>query len=211
MNFILMIEDYLQKTDNFFKEKSQKDVYYIYLMIIGVIVAIAYPFYDLSVDEFTNAKNKVKEISVKINSDKAFLQVNPETKIVQLSQDIKKLATELQINIDNNEYIKSKIETISSLIYDERAWGEYLSSISTNAKKYNIQIINFTNKYATNNESFGHILDISIQFKSDYSNAIKFINSLEKSELVVDVHDISMRAEDALNTKLDISVWGITY
>ncbi|QOY53932.1 type 4a pilus biogenesis protein PilO [Candidatus Sulfurimonas marisnigri] len=211
MNFKLTVEDYLQKIDNFFKEKSKKDTYYVYIMVAGVVTALAYPFYDLSVDEFTNVKKKVTEITKKINADKAFLQVNPETKIVKLNQEIKRFETELQINRDNNEYIKSKIETISSLIYDERAWGEYLSSISTNAKKYKIKIINFTNKYATNNKSFGHILDINIQLQGNYSNTLKFINSLEKSELVVDAHDISMKAEDALNTKLDISVWGITY
>lgn len=211
MNFKLLVEDYLQKIDNFFKEKSQKDTYYVYIMIIGMIAALAYPFYDLSVDEFTNAKNKVKKITANINADKSYLQVNPEVKVVKLNQDIKRLGSELQINKDNNEYIKGKIEAISSLIYDERAWGEYLNSISKNAVRYNVKILNFTNKIATNNEAFGHILDIGLQVKGNYSNTLKFINSLEKSELVVDIHDIDVKAENALNTKLDISVWGITY
>jgi len=211
MNFKLMLENYLQRIDSYFKEKSQKDVYMIYIMIFALSAALAYPFYDLSLDEFENSKNKVKEVSRKINADKAYLRANPESNIDKLNTEIKKLEAELLVTKDNNQYIKSKIETISSLIYDEVAWGQYLSSISINAKKHRMKIINFTNSYSENNESFGHILDITLKVKGSHSNTMKFINSLEQSELVVDIHDFNIKAQDALSTDLNISVWGITY
>lgn len=211
MNVKLILEDYLHKIDGFFKEKSQKDTYYVYIMIVGIIGAIAYPFYDLSTEEFVAAKEKVSSTSSKINMDKAYLAANPETKIVMIDREIKKLEAELLINKENNEYIKSKIDTISALVYDERAWGEYIDSISANAKKYNVKVLTFTNEYAKNDEAFGHILDISLEVQGNYTNTLRFINSLEKSELVVDIHDLSVKAEDALNTNLNISVWGITY
>ncbi|MDA7817729.1 type 4a pilus biogenesis protein PilO [Sulfurimonas sp.] len=211
MNFKLMLEDNLHKVDNFFKDKTKKDTYYVYIMVVGIIAGLSYPFYDLSVDEFMSAKDKVNSVSQKLSTDKIYLKVNPETKIVKIEQDIKRLQTELQINKENNEYIKSKIDTISSLIYDERAWGEYINSISKNAKRNNVKILNFTNKYSTNTEEFGHMLDITLDVKGNYQNTIKFINSLEQSELVVDVHHLNMKAENALNTRLNISVWGITY
>ena len=211
MNFKLILEDNLHRIDSFFREKSKKDVNYIYVMVISVIVAISYPFYDLSVNEFESAKERVNVISGKIDADKIFLQVNPESKIVKLDQDIKQLEAQLLVEKENNAYIKSKIEAISELVYDERAWGEYLNSISINAKKYNIKLLNFTNKYATTDEAFGHILDITLDFRGNYSNTLKFINSLEKSDLVVDIHDLSVKAENTLNSRLDISVWGITY
>jgi len=211
MSLNLMIEDTLRSIDNFFKEKSQKDIYMIYIMLIAVMATLAYPFYDLSVNEFKTVKDKISNIKVKINSDKVYLKVNTEAKIVKLNQKIKELQNELQDNKENNQYIKHKIETISSLIYDERTWGEYLNSISVKAKKHDIKIINFTNKYTDSNNSFGHVLDIMLQVKGNYSDTVKFINSLEQSELVVDVHDLSMKTQDKLNTKLNISVWGITY
>jgi Tfp pilus assembly protein PilO len=211
MNFKLIIEESLQRLDNFFKEKSQKDVYMVYLMLFAVFSAVAYPFYDSSVEEFNTVKSKVADVSTKINADKIYLQVNPEAKIAKLNQDILALEAELLVTKNNNEYIKSKIETISSLIYDEVAWGQYLNSISINAKMYDIKIVNFTNEYVDSNESFGHVLDIALEVTGNYSNTVKFINSLEKSELVVDLHDFSVKALDDLNTSLNISVWGITY
>lgn len=211
MNLKLILEDNLQKIDDFFKEKSKKDTYYVYIMIVGLVGLISYPFYDLSVEEFTDAQTKVKNVSAKLTADKVYLKVNPEIKIAKLTQDIKSLNAQLLVSKENNEYIKSKIDTISALVYDERAWGEYINSISINAKKYNIKIINFTNEYSKNDQAFGHILDISLDIKGNYSNTLKFINSLEKSDLVVDIHNLKLKAENSLNTKLDISVWGITY
>jgi len=212
MNFKLMIEETLQRIDNFFKEKSQKDIYVVYALIVIVFFSLAYPFYDLSMNEFESAKKKVQDITAKIESDKLYLKVNTEAKVAMLVQEIKGLETELEAQKKRNSYIKEKIEAISSLIYDERAWGEYLNSISINAKKHNIKIINFANRYSENNESaFGHVLDIALDVKGSYLDTVKFINSLEQSELVVDVHDFGIKAQDALNTTLDISVWGITY
>ena len=206
-----MLEEYLQKIDSFFKEKTQKDIYMIYIMIFGVIATLAFPFYDLSINEFDTARDKVSTINTKINADNIYLRVNSQEKVTKLNLDIKKLQTQLLDTKDNNIYIKSKIETISSLIYDEVTWGEYLSSISRNAKKHGIKILNFTNKYSQNNESFGHILDITLKINANYSNTIKFINSLETSDLVVDIHDFTIQSQNGLITDLDISVWGITY
>ncbi len=206
------IEDYLHKIDSIFKEKSQKDTYMTYGMIVAVVFAFSYMlFWDSSFEEFEATRAKVVVLEKNIGEDKVYLQANPESKITNLEQQIVLINKEMLMHKDNNAYIKSKIETISSLIYDERAWGEYLHSISKNAQKYNVKISNITNRYSDNNNSFGHILDISVKSSSNYKNTMRFINSLERSELVVDLHYLDIKAQDKLNTDLKISVWGITY
>lgn len=208
----IIVEDYLQKIDLAFKEKSQKDIYMTYIMIFSAIFAFSYLlFWDSSANDFEQQNAKITALESKIEADNLFLQYNPEIKIAQLENEIKKAKAQTLLHEENNKYIKTKIETISSLIYDERSWGEYLHSVSTNAKKYNIKVINFTNKYALNNTSFGHMLNITLETSGKYKNTLKFINSLEQSELVVDIHGLQIKAEDALNTDLNISVWGIKY
>jgi hypothetical protein len=206
------IESYLHQIDSSFKDKSQKDIYMTYIMIFAAIFAFSYLlFWDASEKSFEETNKKIETIQTKIQNDKMYLLINPETKVTLLMSEIKKKENEMLAVKDNNAYIKSKIETISSLIYDERTWGEYLHSISTNAKKHNINLTNLTNQYALNNKSFGHILDISVDGSGSFANTLKFINSLEQSDLVVDVHDLSIKAQDKLNTSIKISVWGITY
>lgn len=206
------VEDYLHSIDVLFKEKSQKDIYMSYAMIGSVIFAFAYLlFWDSSFESFERTRASVVSIDKKIIADKSYLQLHPESVIVRLDDEIKKINAEIIVHKENNSYIKSKIETISSLIYDERAWGEYLDSISTNAQKYGVKILNFTNRYSAVDTSFGHILDISVKSSGSYRNTLNFINSLEQSDLVVDIHTLSIKREKKLNSDLNISVWGITY
>ena len=206
------IEDYLHQIDNAFKDKTQKDIYMTYIMIFGAIFAFSYLlFWDSSFEHFEKKQAQIISLENKIMADNLYLKINPESKIVKLEQDIKRINLEVLAHKDNNAYIKNKIETISSLIYDERAWGEYLYSISTNAKKYNVKILNITNSFAEDSGSFGHILDISVQSVGNYKNTLKFINSLEQSNLVVDIHHLNIQAKDKLNSDLNLSVWGITY
>ncbi len=206
------VEDYLHDIDKIFAQKTQKDIYMVYMMLIAGIFAFSYLlFWDSSFSSFESTRASVVSLDRKINADNVYLHANPESKILDLDKEIFKINADVIVHKDNNAYIKSKIETISSLIYDERTWGEYLDSISRNAEKYHVKIKKISNSYAQNKNSFGHILDITISATANYRNTYLFINSLEQSDLVVDIHDFSIKAQNHLNTDLNISVWGITY
>lgn len=211
LNLKINIEDFLHKIDSLLQNKSQKDLKLTYMMVAGLIFSFAYLFWDSSENTFIDTKNKISALQSKINVNKVYLQATPETIISNLDNTIKKIQIELIDLKDKNNYIKSKIETISSLIYDERRWGKYINTISNDARRHNIKILEFKNKYATSSESFGHMLDLEINLTGGFKNTLMFINALEKSDLVVDIHDLDIKAQNRLITNLKISVWGITY
>ena len=205
-------EDYLHKIDLALKGKTQKELYMTYIMVVLGIFAFSYVlFWDSSFESFETTRNNVTNLENKIAIDKKFLQQNPASKITQLDKQIQNINQEIASIKDTNAYIKSKIETISSLIYDERSWGEYIDSISTNAQKYHVKLLNLTNEYAKTESAFGHILDISVNSEGNFQNTLKFINSLEQSDLVVDIHNFTIDTNTSLESDLNISVWGITY
>lgn len=212
MNLNINLEDYLHKIDLIFKHKNKKEIQMVYVMIFSVIFAFSYLlFWDSSFDIFMEKQSKINSLESKISIDNVYMKVNPQQKILRLNTQIIKANSEIATLKDNNEYIKHKIDTISSLIYNERAWGEYIYSISENAKKYSVKILNFKNSFALTGKSFGHMLDISVKSSGKYRNTLKFINSLEQSNLVVDIHGLSIDSGDLLTTDLNISVWGINY
>jgi len=205
-------ENYLHRIDLSLKDKTQQEIYMTYIMIAAAIFAFSYIlFWDSSFKNFKKTQTNITQLENKINMDKRFLQQNPAYKITKLKREIDNINKKITLTKDANAYIKNKIETISSLIYDERSWGEYLDSITTNAEKYHIKLLSLTNKYAKANSAFGHILDISIDAEGDFQNTLEFINSLEQSDLVVDIHDFKMDAKASLESNLNISVWGIIY
>jgi len=207
----MSIEDYLHKIDVSLKDKSPKDLRLTYIMVASVIFAFAYLFWDSSENDFLAVQNEIKSIQNNIHQDKVYLNANPLVLVTRLDQEIKKTQVEMIDYKDKNDYIKNKIETISALIYDERTWGEYINSIAKNAKLYNVQILEFQNKYVDSKESFGHMLDLDIKLTGDFKSTLKFLNSLEQSDLVVDVHNLDIKAQNTLNTNIKLSVWGITY
>jgi Tfp pilus assembly protein PilO len=179
-------------------------------MAFAGIFALSYLlFWESSEKEFNTIRKQVTAREAQVKVDEIYLKNNPETKIVQIENEttqIKKNYAEYQ---DYNSYIKFQIKQISSLFYDEKTWGSYIHSIAKNAKKYGVKLINFGNEFTTDTRAFGHVLNISILSIGNYESTLKFINSLEQSFLIVDLHDFNISASEQLSSDLNISVWGL--
>lgn len=204
------IENYLYNIDKSFALKNERDKMMIFVMIFAGLFAFSYLlFWESSETSFKTSHDKALVMETDLNNDKQYLEINPVEKIAQIDQETKKLGVDRQRFIAYNDYIKNQLEQISSLYYDEVVWGAYLDSVSKFARAYSVKLTEFSNTLATDSSSFGHVLDISISTEAPYKNTLKFINALEQSHLVVDVHNINMNAENTLKGDLNISVWGI--
>jgi len=207
-----IIEKYLYDIDQSFAQKSEKDVKMIYAMVFVALVAFSYLVFWESAEkgyqEIVTASQKLQD---KILKDKQYLMVNPESKIVILDQEIKTLNARLIILKDENNYIISEIKQIPELFYDQKTWGAFIDSIAEKARKYNVKLNFFANRLATDKTKFGHVLNLEIKAVAPYTNMVRFMNSIEKSKLVVDLHDMELTSDSKLNMDLNLSVWGITY
>jgi hypothetical protein len=206
------VENYLYKMDNAFAEKDEKEILMIYVMIFGGLFALSYfLFWDSAEKSFHTAHNKVIAIQKSITTDKNYLASNPESKIASIISQTESTKQQFANTQENNEYIKYSIEKISELYYDEQTWGDYINSISKDAKKEKIKLVELNNNFTDERETFGHVLDISVKATGRYKNMLKFINKLEQSFLVVDLHTFRFSTDEKLMVDLNISVWGITY
>jgi hypothetical protein len=206
------VEDILGNIDKSFAQKKQQEVYMTYVMIAGALIALSYLFlWDSAEKGYKVTVSQTQKIEKNILDDTNFLKWNPESKIAQLKAQTDKYKQDFVSLKDQSEYIKFKIEEISSLYYDEQAWGEFIDSISENAKKYGLQLQYLSNEFSNDKNTFGHVLDIELKVKGDFQRTMKFINALEQSFLVVDIHNVELVASDKIDSTLKISVWGMTY
>ena len=207
-----MLEKYLYDIDQSFAQKSEKDVKMIYAMIFIVLVMFSYlVFWESSEKGYNDIKAASLKVQDKIAKDKQYLMAHPETEIVRLNQEISDLNNKLVMLKDENTYIKVEIEKIPELFYDEETWGAFIDSIASSAKKHKVKLNFFANRLASGKTKFGHVLNLEIKAEAPYKNIVKFINAIEKSELVVDLHDLNLEATSKLSLDLNLSVWGITY
>ena len=206
------LEQYLYPIDQSFANKKPRDVMMIYVLIAVVLVAFSYLlFWDSAEAEYKTVKAQREAIETKLTADEQYLAQHPESEIKQIEDRIAAIKSETLAVKDQNEYIKFKIAQISELFYNEKAWGEYIDSIAKNAKKYHVKLALLSNKKALGKEKFGHVLDINVYASGRFANMIKFINAMEQSNLVIDLHGLRLAAEEQLVADINSSVWGITY
>ncbi len=207
-----MIEKYLYDIDQSFAQKSEKDVKLIYAMVFVVLVMFSYlVFWESSEKGYNDIKAASLKVQDKIAKDKQYLLMHPQSEITRLDQQITALNKKLVILKSENVFIKTEIEKIPELFYDQETWGAFIDSIAENAKKHNVKLNFFANRLAADKTKFGHVLNLEIQAVASYKNMVKFMNAIEKSKLVVDLHDLELTATEKLNLDLKLSVWGITY
>jgi len=206
------LEDILENIDSSFKEKKQQEIYMTYGMIAAGIIFLSYYFlFDSAEQGYNRTVAEVKKVEKKLSDDEKYIKWNPVTKIAQIKNQTEQGKQKFVELKDKSEYIKYKIEQISSLYYDAQAWGSFIDSISENAKKYKVKLKYLSNSFSDEKGSFGHILDIEVKVDGEFHRTMKFINSLEQSFLVVDIHNAKLKASKEIETELKISVWGITY
>jgi len=204
------IENTLYTLDQSLVTKSDRDKMMLFIMIFASLVAFSYLLlWESSEASFKVSHEKALAVETNLNADKQYLSANPPEKITQIEQETVEIERQHGLYVQYNAYIKEKLEQISSLYYDEKVWGAYLDSISRYARDYKVKLTEFGNTLQTDNSSFGHVLDITISSEGPYKNTLKFINALEQSYLVVDLHNFRIDADEKLKSDLNISVWGI--
>ncbi|ADR33388.1 hypothetical protein Sulku_0722 [Sulfuricurvum kujiense DSM 16994] len=204
------VENTLYALDQSLATKSDRDKMMLFIMIFASLVAFSYLLlWESSEASFKVSHEKALAVENNLNADKQYLSANPPEKITQIEQETVEIERQHGLYVQYNAYIKEKLEQISSLYYDEKVWGAYLDSVSRYARNYKVKLTKFGNMLQTDNSSFGHVLDISISSEGPYKNTLKFINALEQSYLVVDLHTFQINADEKLKTDLNISVWGI--
>lgn len=206
------LEQYLYPIDQSFASKKPNEVYMIYILIAGVLFAFSYLlFWDNAEADYNKIHKDRLAIEKKLREDEQYLKMNPESMIAQIEAQTEQIKQTTLAVKEKNEYINYKISQISELFYNEKAWGKYIDSIAENAKKYKIKLALLSNKKSLDKEKFGHVLDINVYASGQYANMIKFINAMEQSELVIDLHQLNLSAKEVLEVDINSSVWGITY
>lgn len=206
----LQLEDYLYSLDQSLSQKSDRDKMMLYVLIFASLFAISYLFFWESAEaSFNVSHEKAVQVENDLNMDKQYLSMNPPERITQIEQETVAIEKQHEQYVRYNAYIKEQLDQISYLYYDEKVWGAYLDSISRHARAYKVKLPEFGNTLKTDSSSFGHVLDITISSEGPYKNTLKFINALEQSYLVVDLHGLNMNAEEKLKGDFNISVWGI--
>jgi len=208
----------LEKIDIALKDKKSNELSIIYAGIFIVIAAIVY-LYVLpeSAQMLKDAKMQLSQIKNKINKEMNYVRfktVNGDKfyYIKVAKEKIRNTKSKFESTIYKNGYIDNKLKELSYLLYNDVNWANFIDDIAQNAKRYHVKINYIKNKFnILNYKKVEQILDIEVDANGNFNNIIKFINSIEESKLVADVHDLKMDIDKNIHVNFKIAVWGIKY
>ncbi len=210
--------DILEQIDNALKDKKPTELYMIYMAIAIVFGFISYQFiYPVTDSNLKKIQKKVKVTKNRLNKEISYLKsktVNGDHRfyIKKLQKDIKELEENLEKTKYENTYVDNKLKELSYLLFNDENWAKFLDNISYLAKKYHVTIEHIKNKFNDiNMHKVEQILEVEVAAKGRFKDMMKFINAIEESKLVVDIHSLHMESKKTLNTKFKIAVWGMKY
>lgn len=210
---------YIDKIDDYFSLKTKNETSLIFM---GVFLIVAFIFYILLFDpsiyeiedaqknynttykNLTNTNQYLKSVSQ--NNDDNFL-VNQKISAFNNSKQ------NLQSIKDANKYFDDKLTKLSYLLFNEQNWAIFLNTITNLANENSIKIQKIKNEFKMlTPQKIEQALNISIDLEGKFDNILEFINSIEESKLIVDIHKMDIVAtQNNLSGKIDISVWGVKY
>ena len=210
----------LNKLDKAFESKSSNEKNMIFGMIFISIGYLAYALFLPYAEERYEQSVRNKETlqrniithqeylkSITFNGDREFY-------IKKYNNEIKELEKKINKTNEKIGFIVSKLEDLSTLLFNKESWSKFLNSITHKAKVQKVNINYIENNYVDNDGSFGHVLQISVGCNGEYKNIVKFMNQLEKSVLVTDIYGSHLYLENNDTTvaaDINISVWGINH
>jgi len=212
-----ILEDLLEKLDNYFEERKESEFYLMILAVVAVFGLISYSYLiPITEKQLKKDLKQQRDLKEKISADKSYLAMvtingDQRYQIKKFQKEIAELKTRYGDLKKINEYSDYQIQTLSDLLFNEKTWAKFLDSIALKARKNNINISLISNKFVDNKESFGHVLEIGVDCEGNYKNMIRFMNEIEESELVVDIYNIQLESDKNIKANFKVSVWGINY
>ena len=214
------IEDKLEALDAYFAPKKESEKWLIILGVAGIIAYLAYAYLLPYTEEMYKKSERSKhsiEKSIKDNSTYLkSITVNGDREfyVKKYNRDIKNKKTKIIQLKDKIIFIDENLEKLSDMLFNQKSWSKFLNSITDKAAAQNVNIQYIANKYVDHDNSFGHVLEISVGCKGSYKNLVKFMNELEQNTLVTDIYGSQLELEQNSTdvvSDINISVWGINH
>ncbi|QCD52698.1 type 4a pilus biogenesis protein PilO [Campylobacter sp. RM16192] len=209
----------LAKIDNYFDGKKDTEVSIIFLMSLAITIFLTYFLtWNQAQQYYESVLNQNDEISRKLNDTNNYLAsvtVNGDInfKIKEQQKLLNSLNKELNIAQFKNKYFDNKLYELSYLLFNEQNWARFLDNLAFLANKNNIKITKISNEFKNPTpKKIEQVLNIKIDIEGNFKDIIGYINSIEESDLVVDVNNIhiSSSTKNLIGT-IGIYVWGMKY
>lgn len=204
--------------DEALKDKKPNELMLYYALVFIVVGYVAYA-YAMPVTEkmLKRTQRDLVETNKKLNTEKTYLASKTRNGdqlyyVKKLKKDIVRLENNLEKSVYTNGYVDNKLKDLSYLLYNDENWANFIDKVAFLAKQYKINIKSIKSTFTeTDFQKVEKSLEIEIDSNGDFNDIMLFVNSIEESELVVDIYNMQFVGETGVNANFKIAVWGLKY
>lgn len=211
-------ENIFEKIDASLSNKKESELSLVFLMIFVFIGFISYEYlFPITQKMLKKTKTNLISMNKKVQSEKSYLRSvtrNGDEKfyIKKIKNDIEGAKIMLEKVKYTNSYVDNKLKDLSYLLFNNENWAKFLDSIALIAAKNHVKIKIIENKINKPSlQKIEQILNLKVEFNGNFNNVMKFINSIEESRLVVDIHEMKLEGATGIDGFINIGVWGMKY
>ncbi|NLY03562.1 MAG: hypothetical protein GXZ15_01775 [Campylobacter sp.] len=209
----------LNKIDNYFSGRSENESQMIKLGAGVVVALLVYLIVFPPAQSFFDAKQREFDTATKnLNDVNQYLINNNDGTIERYKNSLAIEIDKLNNSIAENKYFDTKLREISGLTYNEQNWANFLDSLTSFAQEQGVKIYSIESETISQKDielqKVQPMLDVVLKVEGEFHSILKYINSIEESEMVVDINrlDINNTTIDSkIGGDIGISVWGIKY
>ena len=211
-------ENTMERLDQYFDQKSQREKWLIILVISAMVGYVLYLYlfpyaesrYKASLAAKSRLEKKIKEDriylrSITVNGDREYYVKKYDREIAQRKKSVKNYRERIAV-------LNRSFQRLSEVLFNQRNWSKFLDSITERAEKNDVQILEIRNHYVKGKKNFGHVLEMEIVCTGAFQGILAFLNDLEQNKLVTDVYKTDIRVapdQQKIIADLKVSVWGV--
>jgi hypothetical protein len=214
------LADLLERIDAYFEGKSSTERLALILLpalLVGYLVWTlmtpqAEARYNRSVADKKQAQKRLLEDKkylqgITVNGDRDYHLKAYDQKIALAKKRAGDYRTKITL-LDKN------LNKLSDMLFNQKSWSLFLDSITSRAHERSVEIVTIQNQYVDSNGSFGHVLEVGLHCRGDFTGIVRFVNDLEQNTLVTDVYESRIYTEEngtQVLADINISVWGVNH
>lgn len=250
-------EGQLKNIDLYFESKPKNTFQSYCVLIVIAIFGLAYflyyeDMYNASEEVYNTYEQSEQNLAVKKNEYESYFGnldmsehfVNDfvNQRIVGISNQIANVKKEIEITDNTRVFFRNKLNELSYLLFSNMKGAEFSKSLTSLAESYKIgiNILGYDDLYRNGGsmQQVSPVLNIEVELFGEFQDIIRYINSIEKSQMVVDVNFINFYKIDdntmtggysynnnnnnndnmgefkklnhkQVNVKMKISIWGV--
>ena len=204
----------LAQMDDYFHEKGSS---FLRIVIMLLFSLIAYLIYDNTYEDAEHQHeallSQINEIQLKNEEHRRCIAENSDERYADLEKQKLSYDEERQQAIAVSDEFKERIAKIPYLTYEQKYWADFLNLLSKSAASYNLrmELIN-TDIQPGSAEALSSIMKVEATIKGNYPNLVKYLNTLEAQDFLVEISKIDIRTDEEsknLNSNITFIVWGL--